>query len=123
MSRYLDTEKANISLKINNQFEVLAKCDFLFYESKDLEIVNYDTVKGIPEDDDRIELLRLLEIETSQPDLESIEKQLIEETQPDKEYLPIDVSERVRKDVFWNGNIICDYGGCNIGWKSIVDLL
>jgi hypothetical protein len=68
-------------------------------------------------------LLRLLEIETSQPDLESIEKQLIEETQPDKEYLPIDASERVRKDVFWNGNIICDYGGCNIGWKSIVDLL
>ena len=66
-------------------------------------------------------MLRLLEIETSQPDLESIEKQLIEETQPDKEYLPIDVSERVRKDVFWNGNIICDYGGCNIGWKSIVD--
>ena len=64
-------------------------------------------------------MLRLLEIETSQPDLESIEKQLIEETQPDKEYLPIDVSERVRKDVFWNGNIICDYGGCNIGWKSI----
>ena len=64
-------------------------------------------------------MLRLLEIETSQPDLESIEKQLIEETQ----YLPIDVSERVRKDVFWNGNIICDYGGCNIGWKSIVDLL
>ena len=68
-------------------------------------------------------MLRLLEIETSQPDLESIEKQLIEETQQDKEYLPIDSSERVRKDVFWNGNIICDYGGCNIGWKSIVDLL
>ena len=68
-------------------------------------------------------MLRLLEIETSQPDLESIEKQLIEETQPDKEYLPIDASERVGKDVFWNGNIICDYGGCNIGWKSIVDLL
>ena len=64
-------------------------------------------------------MLRLLEIETSQPDLESIEKQLIEETQPDKEYLPIDVSERVRKDVFWNGNIICDYGGCNIGWKVL----
>jgi hypothetical protein len=31
----MDTEKENISLKINNQFEVLAKCDFLFYESKD----------------------------------------------------------------------------------------
>lgn len=36
MSRYPDTEKENISLKINNQFEVLAKCDFLFH----------DTVKG-----------------------------------------------------------------------------
>ena len=31
----MDTEKENISLKINNQLEVLAKCDFLFYESKD----------------------------------------------------------------------------------------
>ena len=49
----------------------------------------------IPEDKDRIEFLRLLEIETSQPDLESIEKQLIEETA-----LVFGVNENIATELF-----------------------
>ena len=49
----------------------------------------------IPEDNDRIEFLRLLEIETSQPDLESIEKQLIEETA-----LVFGVNENIATELF-----------------------
>ena len=49
----------------------------------------------IPEDNDRMEFLRLLEIETSQPDLESIERQLIEKTA-----LVFGVNEDIGKELF-----------------------
>lgn len=49
----------------------------------------------IPEDNDRMEFLRLLEIETSQPDLESIERQLIEKTA-----VVFGVNENIAKELF-----------------------
>ena len=89
-------EKVSTTKK-SDGFKRPALKDFLFelkrqlnnnIEYSDIHFAGYEQaweewkeqLSVIPEDNDRMEFLRLLEIETSQPDLKSIEKQLIEKT-------------------------------------------